>query len=74
MESSWDLAQWKPRKAISEDAASVVVYNPRLKGSCKEVEASHHEESMKVFWWSLIVAEDPSVLEISVPRTAAAVE
>jgi hypothetical protein len=36
----------KPEKAIGEGAASVAVEEPGLKGSCKEVEAWHHEESL----------------------------
>jgi hypothetical protein len=37
-ESSW--------KAIAESAASVAVDSPELKGSCKGVEAWHHEGSL----------------------------
>jgi hypothetical protein len=37
----------KPGKAIGEGAALVTVEEPGLKGSCKEVEAWHHEESLR---------------------------
>ena len=43
MESSWDVALWE---AIGEGEASVALEGPGLKGSCKEVEAWHHEESL----------------------------
>jgi hypothetical protein len=33
-------------KAIGEGAASVAIDGPGLKGSCKGVEAWHHEESL----------------------------
>jgi hypothetical protein len=33
-------------KATGEDAVSVAVDGPGQKGSCKEVEAWHHEESL----------------------------
>jgi hypothetical protein len=33
-------------KTIGEGAALVAVDGPGLKGSCKEVEACHHEESL----------------------------
>ena len=33
-------------KAIGEGAASVVVDNPGLKGSCKEIKVWHYEESL----------------------------
>jgi hypothetical protein len=50
MKGSWRVAvAWyceRPGKAIGEGAASVAVVVPRLKGSCKEVEAWHHEESL----------------------------
>jgi hypothetical protein len=36
----------KPRKAIGEGAASGVVYDLGLKGSCKGFEAWHHEENL----------------------------
>ena len=36
----------RPWKAIGESAASVAIYGPGLKGSCKGVEAWHHEESL----------------------------
>ena len=36
----------KPWKAIGEGAASVAIDGPGLKGSCKGVEAWHHEESL----------------------------
>jgi hypothetical protein len=36
----------RPRKAIGEGAASVAIECPGLKGSCKGVEAWHHEENI----------------------------
>jgi hypothetical protein len=36
----------RPWKAIDEGAASVAIDGPGLKGSCKRVEAWHHEESL----------------------------
>ena len=36
----------RPRKAIGEGVASVAIDGPGLKGSCKGVEAWHHEESL----------------------------
>jgi hypothetical protein len=33
-------------KTIGEGVASAVVDGPGLKGSCKEFELSHHEESL----------------------------
>ena len=36
----------RPSKAIGEGEASVVIDGPRLKESCKGVEACHHEESL----------------------------
>ena len=36
----------RPWKAIGEGAASVVVDDPGLQGSCKEVEAWLHEDSL----------------------------
>ena len=36
----------RPGDAIGEGAASVAVADPGLKGSCKEVEAWHHEKSL----------------------------
>ena len=36
----------RPWKAIGEGAASVAIDGPGLKGSCKGVEAWHHEESL----------------------------
>lgn len=36
----------RPGKAIGKGAASVVVDGPSFLGSCKEVEALHHEESL----------------------------
>jgi hypothetical protein len=46
---SWRAAEAlhceRPWKAIGEGAASVAIDGPGLKGSCKEVEAWHHEES-----------------------------
>jgi hypothetical protein len=36
----------RPWKAIGESAASVAIDVPELKGSCKGVEAWHHEESL----------------------------
>ena len=36
----------RPRKDIGEGAASVAINGPGLKGSCKGVEAWHHEESL----------------------------
>jgi hypothetical protein len=54
MKESWRAAEaWKCErtgKAIGEDAASVVVGSPGLKGSCKEVETWHHEGSL----WEVI--------------------
>jgi hypothetical protein len=50
MKGSWRAAEaWdceRPREATSESTASVAVDGPGLKGSCKEVEAWHHEESL----------------------------
>jgi len=50
MKGSWRVAEAGPRerpwKDIGEDAASVAVDGPRLKESCKGVEAWHHEESL----------------------------
>jgi hypothetical protein len=50
MKGSWRAAEaqhcerlWK---VISEGAASVSVDGPGLKGSCKEIEAWHNEESL----------------------------
>lgn len=47
---SWRAAEaWhceRPEKAISEGTASVATDSPGLKGSCKEVEAWHHKESL----------------------------
>ena len=43
MEESWRVAEYwhceRSGKAISAGAASVVVYSPELKGSCKGLEA-----------------------------------
>ena len=36
----------RPWKAIGEGAASVAIDGPGQKGSCKGVEAWHHEESL----------------------------
>jgi hypothetical protein len=36
----------RPWKSIGEGAASVAIDGPGLKGSCKGVEALHHEESL----------------------------
>ena len=36
----------RPLEATGEGAASVAVDGPGLKGSCKVVEAWHHEESL----------------------------
>jgi hypothetical protein len=36
----------RPWKAIGEDAASVAIDGPGLKGSCKVAETWHHEESL----------------------------
>ena len=36
----------KPWKTIGEGATSVGIDGPGLKGSCKGVEAWHHEESL----------------------------
>jgi hypothetical protein len=41
----------RPWKAIGEGATSVAIDGPRLKESCKGVEACHHEESV----WEAIV-------------------
>ena len=38
----------RPWKAIGEGAASVAIDGPGQKGSCKGVEAWHHEESLLV--------------------------
>ena len=50
MTESWRTAEaWlceKPGKAIGEGEVSVAVEGPELKGSCKEAEAWHHEESL----------------------------
>jgi hypothetical protein len=50
MEGSWRTAEaWhceRPEKAIGEVAASVAVDSPGWKGSCKEVEAWYHAESL----------------------------
>jgi hypothetical protein len=50
MKGSWRAAEpWHcegPWKAIGEGAALVAVDSPGLRGSCKEVEAWHHEESL----------------------------
>ena len=43
MDNNWGLVLWE---AICEDAASVAVEGPGLKGSSKEVEAWHQEESL----------------------------
>jgi hypothetical protein len=47
---SWRAAEAqhceKPWKSIGENAASVAIDGPGLKGSCKGVEAWHHEESL----------------------------
>jgi hypothetical protein len=36
----------RPGEAIGKGAASVAVEGPGLKGSCREVEAWHHEKSL----------------------------
>ena len=36
----------RPGKATNEDAASIAVDVPLLKGSCKEVEAWHYREGL----------------------------
>ena len=52
MKGSWRAAQvWpceRPGKAIGEGIASFAVDGPGLKGSCKEVEAQHHERLLLV--------------------------
>ena len=49
MKGSWRTAKaWnceKPGKAMGDGAALVVVDSIGLKGSCKEIEDWHHEES-----------------------------
>ena len=40
------VEELRPWEAIGECASSVVVDGPGLKGSCKGVEAWHHEESL----------------------------
>jgi hypothetical protein len=47
MKRSWGWHCERPWKAIGEGATSVAVDGPGLKGSCKEVEAWHHEESLR---------------------------
>lgn len=48
-EESWRATEsWlceKPEEATGEGAAAAPVGGPRLKRSCREVEAWHHEES-----------------------------
>ena len=43
MKGSWRTAE---NRGIGEGAGSVAVEGPGLKGSCKEIEAWHHEESL----------------------------
>jgi hypothetical protein len=47
MKRSWRAVEaWhceRPERTIGEGAISVAVEGPGLKGSCKEVEAWHHE-------------------------------
>jgi hypothetical protein len=43
-EDAWHCE--RPGEAIGEGAASVAVEGPGLKGSCREVEAWHHEKSL----------------------------
>ena len=51
MKVSWRTAEvWhceRPWESTGEGATSVVVDCPGLKGSCIEVEAWHHEESLR---------------------------
>jgi hypothetical protein len=42
----WLAGAEGPWKAIGEGAASVAIDGPGLKGSCKGIEAWHHEESL----------------------------
>jgi hypothetical protein len=50
MKESWRACEaWhckRPGKATDEGTVSVAMYGPRLKGSCKEVEAWHHKKSL----------------------------
>jgi hypothetical protein len=50
MTESWRVAEaWnceRSGKAIDEFVASVIIDIPRLKGSCKEFDTWHHEESL----------------------------
>ena len=50
MKGTWNAAEaWHsemPEEAIDEGLASMVIEGLGLKGSCKEVEASHLEESL----------------------------
>jgi hypothetical protein len=36
----------RPEETIGEGISSVAVEGPGLKGSCREVEAEHHEKSL----------------------------
>lgn len=53
----------------TDNTASVAAEGPGLKGSYREVEACHHEESPGEYWYksSPVAAEDPSILEMQVP-------
>ena len=50
MKGSWKAAEASycesSGEVIGEEAVSVVVEGPGLEGSCKEVEAWHHEENL----------------------------
>ena len=51
MKESWRTAEaWhceSPQKAIGEGAVSVAVEGQGLNGSCNQVEAYHHEKSLR---------------------------
>jgi hypothetical protein len=71
MKGSWRAAEAWPfertGEAIGEGAASVADESPELKGSCRELEAWHHEESL----WLLVKVQPcsrrPSILEMPGP-------
>jgi hypothetical protein len=50
MKVSWRAAEaWdceRPRKAIGEGATSIAVDSLDVRGSCKKVEAWHHEQNL----------------------------
>lgn len=67
IEGSWGLIPWE---ATGEGTDGVAVEAPELKGSCREVEGWHHEESPRdAYWWKYnsVTVNDPRIWGMPVP-------